>query len=179
MNTLHQKPVEVPALRLFLALWSGAAEQIQIAQAQRAWVWPPQARRYAPADWHVTLHFIGHVPAQRLSELRAGLQVAMLPCELVLDRAACWPHGLAVYEATATPPALAELRNRLGEALRALHLPVDPRIWRPHLTLARNAQGTVPPHTHAPLHMRVNGYVLAVSTGHPEQRYEILARYGF
>lgn len=178
MNSLHQKSTEAPALRLFLALWPEAAEQAQIAQAQHAWTWPPQARRYAPIDWHVTLHFIGHVPAQRLPELRAGLQVAMSPCELVLDRAACWPHGLAVYEATAMPPALVELRNRLGEALRALHLPVDSRIWRPHLTLARNAQGVVPPHTPAHLHMRVSGYVLAVSTGHPQRRYEILAQYG-
>ena len=178
MNTLPHPPLPPPAVRLFLALWPGAAQQAPIAQAQHAWAWPPRARCHAPADWHVTLHFIGQVPLQRLAGIRAGLQVTAPPCELVLDQPALWPHGLAVCEATATPPALAQLHARLGDALRALALPVDSRPWRPHLTLARNAQGAVPPGAMAPVCLPVMDYVLAASTGHPQQRYEILARYG-
>ena len=178
MNTLSHPPLPPPAVRLFLALWPGAAQQAPIAQAQHAWAWPPRARCHALADWHVTLHFIGQVPLQRLAGIRAGLQVAAPPCELVLDQPALWPHGLAVCEASATPPALAQLHARLGDALRALALPVDSRPWRPHLTLARNAQGAVPPGAMAPVCLPVMDYVLAASTGHPQQRYEILARYG-
>ena len=170
-------PAGTSALRLFLVLWPDAAVRAQIARAHQAWAWPPQARRYAPPDWHVTLHFIGAVPAQRLDALRAGLQVPVSPCALVLDQTALWPRGLAVCEACTVPPALRDLQDRLAEALRALALPVESRPWRPHLTLARNAQGAVPPAAGEPVSWPVQGYALAASTGRPRQRYAILARY--
>lgn len=129
-----------------------------------AWEWPATARRTRPERLHITLHFIGNVALERLPALRQGLQVTWEPGEMVLDRPAVWPGGIAVLEAQQVPPQLAVLHARLGDALRALDLPVESRPWRPHVTLARKAFGAHPPLPAQPVRWRaLPGYVLVQS----------------
>lgn len=164
-------------LRLFLALWPDAAVLEQLVALADGWSWPAQARRMAPPKLHVTLHFIGNVPAARLPDLRAGLEVEWSGCDLALDRATVWPGGIAVLEATHVPAALARLHADLAEKLRELGLPVESRPYRPHVTLARKACGaTAPPF--APLRWRaVPGYALVHSVG-GGRGYETLQSFG-
>jgi 2'-5' RNA ligase len=136
---------DAAVLRLFLALWPPPALLPVLAAHADAWSWPQQARRTRPERLHVTLHFLGDVPAARLPDLREGLQLGWEGCELVLDRGTVWPGGIAVLEATQVPPALARLHARLGERLRELELRVESRPYRPHVTLARKAFGARPP----------------------------------
>ena len=168
---------DAPTLRLFVALWPDEATRAQLQAVADAWRWPPGARRYAPADWHVTLCFLGAVPAQRLEALRAALAVPWTPCTLRLTHAQCWPRGLAVLTATAVPAALATLHRRLGRAVEALGLPVERRPLRPHVTLARRADGAEPPPAVVPLAWPVSAYALVQSSGEPARRYRILQRY--
>lgn len=168
----------VPATaRLFLALLPGVAVQAALAAHVRAWRWPPGAVCYAGADWHVTLHFIGAVPRVRLDELRSALTVPMEPFELRFGEPALWPRGLAVLLPMAVPVALQRLHDELGRRLRQLGLPVDERVYRPHLTLARHAARALPPVPVA-WGWRVRGYVLMESTGDPQARYRVLQRFG-
>jgi len=44
--------------------------------------------------------------------------------------------------------------------------------------MARRAAGAIAPPGVAPLHWRVRGYALVVSTGEMGQRYRVLRRYG-
>jgi 2'-5' RNA ligase len=156
-------PEERP-LRLFLALRPAPAVREALAARADAWTWTPAARR-TPADkLHITLHFLGDVAPARLPALRAALAVDWSGCELVLDREAVWPGGIAVLEASVVPPALAALHAQLGERLRALDLPVETRRWRPHVTFARKAAGAHPPVGTQPLRWRAGpGYVLVRS----------------
>jgi 2'-5' RNA ligase len=131
--------------RLFLALWPTPALSDRIARHDALWQWPPGARRVAPAQWHITLHFLGAVPMQRLPGLGERLAVRFEPFELVLDRPEVWPGGIAVLGAAAVPDALKELHAKLAQALAALGLPVEKRAFRPHVTLARHAQAAVRP----------------------------------
>jgi 2'-5' RNA ligase len=123
----------------------------QIVQHAAAWHWPAAARRTAAERLHVTLHFLGNVPAERLPQLRAGLSVEWAGCELLLDQAEVWPGGIAVLEASQLPPELAQLHARLGARLVKLQVPVEPRRYRPHVTLARKAFGARPPAQWTPL----------------------------
>jgi 2'-5' RNA ligase len=164
--------------RLFLALCPGPQVQAALAAHAQAWRWNADATRYAPPDWHVTLHFIGAVPRTRLDELRAALAAPLRPFELRFGEPTLWPHGLAVLLPMAVPPALQELHDELGRRLRQLGLATDERAYRPHLTLARRAVHAEPPARWPAWGWRVQGYVLMESTGDPQARYRVLQHYG-
>lgn len=164
--------------RLFLALLPDAAGRAALQAHVAAWRWNADAVRYAPQDWHVTLHFLGAVPQARLDELRAGLDVPLEPFELHWGEPALWPHGLAVLLPLAVPPPLRHLHDALGQRLRQLGVPTDERPYRPHLTLARHAGTAQMAPVSPPWHGWVNGYVLMESTGRAEARYRVLQGYG-
>lgn len=171
-------PTAEPSLRLFLALNPPPAVRAALADHAARWTWGTGARRYAPADWHLTLHFLGAVPQARLDALRAGLAVPVSPFTLRFGRAQRWPHGLAVLLPEAVPDALLRLHERLGDAVRALGLATDARPYRPHLTLARHAAAAEPPAQAARFDWEARDYVLVESTGQAARRYRVLQVYG-
>lgn len=168
-----RRPRRGPAsARLFLALWPDEAVRRALAARRDRCRWPPGASPVADARLHLTLHFIGAVPVDRLDELSRGLRVPVTPFELDLDRCAAWPHGLVVVEGSHPPEALRELHAALGAALRRLGLPVERRRLRAHVTLARRADGAVLGDDGAPIRWRVDGYSLVRSHADPALGYE-------
>jgi 2'-5' RNA ligase len=125
---------------------------------------------------HLTLHFIGPVPSALWPHLLPALQVPCSGFELQLGAARQWPHGLVVLPATSVPPPLSALHAALAGALAGLGLPVERRALRPHVTLARRAEGAVLPVPADPLRWRSTSYVLVNSD--PVDGYRVLARYG-
>jgi len=173
-----QQDVETPnQARLFLALVPEGPVRAELNAHTQAWRWNDGVLRYAPPDWHVTLHFIGPVPRSRVDALRAGLSQPFTPFELRFGEPVLWPHGLAVLLPMATPPALQVLHDRLGVQLRRLGLRTDERPYRPHLTLARRAEQAVPPPAPPAWGWLVQSYALMESTGRPEARYRVLQRF--
>lgn len=163
--------------RLFLALWPAAGTREALAGAQAAWTWPPRARLVPPARLHVTLHFLGAVPVERVVEFRDALSVPFDPFVLHARAGACrvWPGGIAVLEFDEVPPALLRLHAALAAALRGLGWPVEERRFRPHVTFARQAQGARPPPDGAldmPPWVADGGYALVQSA--PGRGYEVL-----
>lgn len=155
---------EGSTVRLFLGLWPTPELRDALQAHADAWNWPASARRTRIERLHVTLHFIGAVAASRLQELKEGLAVPFTGCELLLDRMAVWPGGIAVLEAGEVPRELAELHAALAERLRSLQLPVEERRYRPHVTFARKAFGARPPADAQPLRWSAPpGYFLVES----------------
>ena len=160
-------------LRLFVALWPGASVRRALATCRDGTVWPAAAAPTPSAKLHLTLHFIGSVPAARVAELGAALQVRAPAFDLCLDLAECWRNGVAVLRPGVVPEPLLRLHADLAEVLRRLGLPVETRAFRPHVTLARRA---TPGQTVAarPVHWRVSGHALVQSTD--DGRYQVLLR---
>jgi 2'-5' RNA ligase len=170
--------VQLETARLFLALVPGEDVQAALAAHGDAWQWNAGAARYAPPDWHVTLHFMGPVARHCLDELRAGLAVPITPFELRLGLPELWPHGLAVLCPETVPAGLQQLHARLGQALQHLGLKTDPRPYRPHLTLARHAAQAQMPLQRAVIDWHVESYALMEATGTAGSRYRVLQPYG-
>ncbi|MHB8947574.1 MAG: RNA 2',3'-cyclic phosphodiesterase [Rhodoferax sp.] len=171
------KPPVTRKQRLFLALDADAPVQAQLAAHAKQWTWPVGCVPCQPADWHITLHFIGAVDADQVERLAAGLAVPFQPFELVLDLPLLWPHGLAILGASVVPPPLLALYEQLGAALRGLDVTVETRPYQPHVTLARHAGAAIAPAASTPVLWPVQGYALVLSTGDRQQRYRVIQKY--
>lgn len=113
-----------------------AVEQLRAVARDVAWV--------APANFHLTLKFLGEVPETRLAELTAALAAAAAPlASFGLD-----VQGLGAFPSLTRPrviwagtgegaPALAALAARVEAALEPLGFPPEARPWSGHVTLGR------------------------------------------
>lgn len=164
-----------PTLRLFLALWPDEAVQAALRARRDRIAWPAGARPTATERLHLTLHFLGAVPASRRPALEAALAVPCTAFAFTLTHLRAWPGGLVVLEAGApAPPALLSLHAGLGEALRGLGLRVERRTFGPHVTLARHCPAGLPLPAIDPLRWPVEGHALVQST---PAGYRVLRRY--
>jgi 2'-5' RNA ligase len=163
-------------LRLFVALWPTPAVRAALHERRDAIRWPRSAAVVSDDRLHLTLHFIGSVPRTSLPHLMQALQLPCRSSELELGPALHWPRGLVVLPAAAVPAPLLALHAALAGVLAGLGLPVEPRAFRPHVTLARRAAGAVLPPPAPPLHWRASSYALVSSD--PTDGYRVLARYG-
>ncbi|MEY5097308.1 MAG: hypothetical protein RJA36_27 [Pseudomonadota bacterium] len=163
--------------RMFLALWPDDAVRAALREHMQRWRWGDGARLCAAQDLHVTLHFLGAVPDERLPELREGFAVECDNFDWALDTPGLWPHGLAVLGCEDVPQPLLELYRRLGQAVQRLRLPLEMRSFRPHVTLARHALSARAPQPAPAIGWSVDGYCLVRSSGNPADRYEIVQRY--
>ena len=149
--------------RLFVALWPDDAIGLELARRRDAWSWPRSASPVKTDRLHVTLHFLGDVKRELIAELSDALAVPFAPFALELGQAKLWPHGIAVLDPVVVPAALMHLHARLEKALAGSGIATDARAYRPHVTLARRAGGTMPPADAAPLRWQVGGYRLMES----------------
>lgn len=167
-------PVPQDQTRLFLALWPEPDLRQALLAHQRQWQWPGNCPLARPENLHLTLHFIGSVPSEQVTDITAKLAVPVAPFELALGRPALWQNGVAVLEPLATPAGLLQLREALGQALQQMGLPLEPRPFQPHLTLARHASGVSVPPSAPLLHWPVEDYALVESAA---GRYRVLQHY--
>lgn len=166
-------------VRLFIALWPTDALRDAIVQWQHGWQWTPKSSIVKPERLHVTLHFLGEVPPERVRDLAYVLQpIRAQQFDLHFARPEMWQHGVAVLRPDNSPTTLRGLHGRIGLALAGLGLPVEPRTWRPHVTLARKALGSTPPAHAADIHWESKGEFVLVQTLGSGRGYEILERFG-
>jgi 2'-5' RNA ligase len=175
MDSIPPMPSE--SRRLFLALWPDADVRNGLQKRLNEWKWPSRAAPVPPASLHLTLHFLGAVPDVRLPQLLRGLQVPFSPFELRIGQATMWPHGIAVLEPDTVPDGLLQLHASLSAALQGLALPMEARLYRPHVTLARRAEGVLPPGPGPLLPWFVQDYALLESCAGVRGDYRILQRY--
>jgi 2'-5' RNA ligase len=160
--------------RLFIGLMVTPAVQVEIVRHRQAWAWSSDARLTPPANLHLTVDFLGDVAAAEEHALRGVLaRVGMLPFELRLRTPKIWPKGLAILEPE-RHHSLEQLHSNIGLALEAVDFGRDPRPWSPHVTLAREAEGSHPPPAFANIAWKVDGFSLVCSRPMARPAYEVL-----
>ncbi|NLI76895.1 MAG: RNA 2',3'-cyclic phosphodiesterase [Candidatus Riflebacteria bacterium] len=134
------------SLRLFFAVQVPAAVRADLARACRRLSsdWKPVAE----PQMHLTLAFLGEVPADRLAEVTAAGDRAAAggqPFPLTLGATDCFPnqHQPRVLFVKADAPPLIPLAAALQKDLAAW---ADPKPFKPHLTLARRQGGRAAHH---------------------------------
>ena len=151
--------------RLFFALWPTDALRASLEPGIRALQPTGVGRPQRPDQWHLTLEFLGAVPAARLADARAAADAVHAPCcEILLDAVEFWrrPEVLCLV-ARETPPALAGLVAQQRAALAGRGFQVESRPFRAHLTLARKVHQPVGVVPFAPLHWPVESFALVES----------------
>jgi 2'-5' RNA ligase len=166
-----------PTTRLFLALWPDEPERAALAEWRNAWRWPSRAAPVPDAKLHLTLHFLGNVPGERVPELMHGFDLSFSAFRLALGEAKLWPHGVAVLEPHAEPDELLELHARLAAALAGLGMQPEQRKFRPHVTLARRAAHALAPSAGPPIEWDVRHYALVESRPGHGGGYQVLKYY--
>jgi 2'-5' RNA ligase len=135
-----------------------------------------------PENLHMTVAFVGDVPAPRLTTLREiGREVASTapPFALALDRIGQFrAAGIAWVGTHAPPHALMLLAARLGDLLAADGFPVERRAYHPHVTLARRCGKRLGESGSTPIDWAVGQLSLNHSDVSSERpRYRVLARW--
>lgn len=151
--------------RLFFALWPDEPLRSALAPRIRALQPAGVGRPQRPDQWHVTLEFLGAVPASRVAAARdAAAQVLARPGELQFDAVEFWrrPEVLCLV-AREVPPPLADLVAQLRAALAAQGFEPETRPFRAHVTLARKVSQPVSTAPFEPLGWPVTEFALVES----------------
>jgi len=105
----------------------------------------------APENLHLTLAFLGDVPAQSTDSVRSGMQAAASgrhPFSIGFGGGGTFPANREPRVAWAgirgETEALRDLQAAVLQAVRGLGLRVDRRPFSPHVTLARIGRMTAP-----------------------------------
>ena len=128
--------------RLFFALWPDHRQRERLRDVVGPVAKTVEGRAVDRRNWHVTLVFIGAFPAHRVAYLLERAQgVRVTPFRLIFDRLEYWarPRVASLCAATA-PPELEDLVDRLRGIMLDLGLKTEDRVFRPHITVARNAR---------------------------------------
>ena len=134
-----------PTRRLFLALWPTVAERRALQAASAAVLQASHALAVPPENLHLTLAFLGAVPAARAAELAAlsGELAAAWdagPVALTWTGLEYWKRPQILAAVTvAGCAAAAELATRLKRAAVAAGFSPDLKPFRAHVTVARKA----------------------------------------
>jgi 2'-5' RNA ligase len=150
--------------RLYFAFWPAPPLREELARLAAA-LELPGGRRIRAARLHLTLVFLGETDAAGQAQaLAAGARVQGPAFELTLDRLGWWPGPRVAWLAPGiAPEPLLTLERDLRAALLEAGLGVDPRPYRPHLTIARDL--TAPPRAAPPFAVRwpVDSFALVES----------------
>lgn len=151
--------------RLFVALWPGPALADRLHDLADEAHRECGGRRMRRETLHLTLAFIGAVPADRLPELLAVLGQLRAPrFQVQLDSLGYWPHNHIVWAGCAEPPpALLQLAADIRRQTAAIGLPASGPAFVPHMTLLRKATATCTPPVSEPVVWDVVEWVLVES----------------
>lgn len=172
--------VKPEQLRLFFALWPDDGVRERIAGELAELLAGLDGRRLPPANYHLTLAFLGAVAVTDLAEIQAAAQrVPITPFELRLTRTDYWaPAKIAWLGTDECPAELTGLVNALATELVAIGISPEAEPYEPHVSLARGVADCAQTRLEAPIGWPVSGFALVQSQASSEGSvYTVLEHY--
>jgi len=171
-------------MRTFLALELPGETAMQIAD-WRDRQFGPVGRAVPPANFHITLAFIGELSEGRLERLCLATDewlagVGLAGGKLLLNCTGYWPKpGIYWLGPDEWPEALSQLAGKLRQLATTAGARRDRSSFRPHVTLFRNCS-TAPPVTAPAISLPYSHFTLFESrqgkagvSYHPLQNWEL------
>jgi RNA 2',3'-cyclic 3'-phosphodiesterase len=126
-------------VRLFFAAWPDGETRESIRARAGALGLDDGSRRVPAENYHLTLAFIGEVPAARVAAMRnIGESQRGAQATVRFDVYEYWPKAEVVVAAASECPAPLQALCRSLHADLAQHgVVLDPKPFRPHVTIAR------------------------------------------
>lgn len=169
-----------PRVRTFFALVPDESVRVQFAALARDVARRSRGRAISGEHVHLTLAFMGDVPAASVQRLRAtGDGLPHAGAVLDFDTLGAWrASGVAWVVPSVLPPALSELHAVLHDALEQAGFVLENRPFRPHVTLARRCVTPHPRTRCTPIRWEVRRLCLIGSELKPEgPRHTTLAEW--
>jgi 2'-5' RNA ligase len=157
--------------RVFFAVWPDEPAAAALSRVAAEGRQACGGRAMRQDSLHLTLAFLGDLPAGRLLEARRSADELLADARpaaftLTLDRLAHWRHNRILW-AGGQSPALTALADGLCRRLREAGFRLDDRPFTAHLTLLRDARCPAPPPPVEPVAWLVREFVLAESALSP------------
>jgi RNA 2',3'-cyclic 3'-phosphodiesterase len=123
--------------RLYFAIWPDEPMRRSLESA-RQHIFPLSGRAVEAANLHLTLAFLGAVPAAQVPAIKL-LSGPIKPIQIELDCLELWvKRRVLVARASQVPHVLVHQLDLLWQRLDRLGFKRDPRPFKPHVTLARD-----------------------------------------
>ena len=149
--------------RLFFALEPGDRVRKEVHAIQEKL--PGCGRAVHPAQFHITLAFLGMQPSPVIPVL-CGLAstLSFEPCTLVLDQVGRFRRaGVLWLGASVVPAALQDFLQALIEVVENAGIDRDQKAWQPHITLYRRLRNSPPIMDTVPVTWPLDGFSLIES----------------
>ena len=152
-----------PRKRLFFALNPDDVVRGEVAAIQGAL--SLDARAVPPANFHVTLAFLGMQEEKTIPRVcEVASRLAFEPCELTLDRVGRFKRaGVLWLGCSRVPGGLLTFQRSLVGNLLAAGIGYDRKPWTPHLTLYRKMRTYPPIMEPIEVRWRLSGFSLVES----------------
>jgi len=144
------------AVRAFIAVELPPELQKRLAEVQdrlRRELRDVPIRWVRPETIHLTLKFLGMIPASHVDEIVAALRGLALergPFTFVVEGIGCFPdlrHPRVIWVGVSDPTrALAAFQRLVESSMQKLGYPPEDRPYQPHLTLGRVSRDATPAH---------------------------------
>lgn len=165
--------------KLFFALWPDDITRQRCLGVLNA-IGYKSAKPVKANNLHVTLVFLGYVPDGKAGLLRAEAAKIKIPeFSVCFNRISFWKKpGILCLTATGTNPELLVLVKQLNTMAGTFGIPLDPRTYKPHVTLVRKAVA-VKSLDFEPVIWRANSFCLVESLSQEEgsTEYRVVERW--
>jgi 2'-5' RNA ligase len=127
---------------LFFALWPDDRQRDRMRDFIAPVARLVDGRAVERREWHITLVYIGDIEERFIPELQAAARtIKFEPFKLRLDRMEFWPRPrIAAMVPPRVPTELEKLVEDLSGIVFAAGVETQQRIYRPHVTVVRNAR---------------------------------------
>ena len=128
--------------QLFFALWPSDRQRDIMRTIINPAVSGVEGTTVDRRNWHVTLVYIGAFAEDNIPALQAAVgTIEPFEIRLRLDRISFWQRPkIATVNPRNTPAGLEELVRSIEQKLEPFGFVPNERVYRPHITVARNAR---------------------------------------